>query len=130
MRHLEKTAVIRKKQPTNFAQKARISNSMRNDANRRVNEFQKRTEPLINLSLQPSKLNGYNPLTEPDLFDDMTKPVSPYQSIYEKRLSKVSQKTKTEKSKNKITNDENTNTEINSQNRPKPRYSLFKRNDE
>ena len=130
MRHLEKTAVIRKKQPTNFAQKARISNSMRNDANRRVNEFQKRTEPLINLSLQPSKLNGYNPLTEPDLFDDMTKPVSPYQSIYEKRLSKVSQKTKTEKSKNKITNDENTNTEINSQNRPKPRYSLFKRKDE
>lgn len=132
--HLAKTAVIRKAQPTNFAQKARISNSMRKDANYKAYEYQKRTETLINMSIQPSKLNVYDPKKENNYDDYADKPVSPNRIIYEQRLAKIRSKTKRKKRSNQpnqsTENATNQNVDLNTQNRPKPRYSLFKRNDE
>lgn len=116
-----------------FAQKARISNSMRKDANYKAYIFLKRTDPLVNMSVQPSKLNGFNPMTDNEFLADSRKTFSPNRKMFEAKLSKrvdKNRKVKSEKKDVNNENQENKNIEVVVQNRPKPKYSLYKKNDE
>lgn len=154
--HLENASVIRKKQPTNFAQKAKISNRMRKEANLKINEYQKRIDPLFNIEPFQSNLNTYNPSREIEFKFGSSMPNSPNRNTKEMKFHHKSPKARKDY-KIKASTNENENSlkqnQINSEgkinenngdqdnhkiqndepipvNRPKPKYSLFKRNDE